>query len=133
MEARKILFSSGPGSFAEGMSGGPTVRRESAFNPETVLSEDECKEAIAFMNHSADEDAVKKKMKSTFDYRRNMVLDPMQSSDILTVFPRFKDIKGLVNSTVYNHILKDFFNALLWSKNKFVQCLQGLIANNNSP
>ncbi|XP_067300880.1 uncharacterized protein [Pseudorasbora parva] len=86
----------GPGSFAEGMSGGPAVRRESEFTPETVLSEDECKEAIAFMNHSADEDAVKKKMKLTFDYRRNIVLDPMQSSDILTVFPRFKDIKGLI-------------------------------------
>lgn len=60
------------------------------------MSEDECKEAIAFMKHSADEDTVKKKMKLTFDYRRNMVLDPMQSSDILTVFPRFKDVKGLI-------------------------------------
>ncbi|XP_056128018.1 uncharacterized protein LOC130105842 [Rhinichthys klamathensis goyatoka] len=86
----------GQGLSVEGMSGGPTVRRESEFTPETVLSEDECKEAIAFMNHSADEDAVKKKMKLTFDYRRNMVLDPMQSSDILTVFPRFKDVKGLI-------------------------------------
>ncbi|KAM9435778.1 uncharacterized protein Hap1MRO34_008942 [Clarias gariepinus] len=48
------------------------------------------------MSHSSDEDTIKKKMKLTFDYRRNMVLDPMQSSDILTVFPRFKDIKGLI-------------------------------------
>ncbi|XP_048054444.1 uncharacterized protein LOC125273289 [Megalobrama amblycephala] len=78
------------------MSGGPTVRRESEFTPEIVLSEDECKEAIAFMKHSADEDTVKKKMKLTFDYRRKLVLDPMQSSDILTVFPRFKDVKGLI-------------------------------------
>ncbi|GAA6094030.1 uncharacterized protein LOC120466801, partial [Tachysurus ichikawai] len=86
----------GQGSSSEGMSGGPTVRRESEFTPEIVLSEDECKEAIAFMKHSADEDTVKKKMKLTFDYRRKLVLDPMQSSDILTVFPRFKDVKGLI-------------------------------------
>ncbi|XP_067257291.1 uncharacterized protein [Chanodichthys erythropterus] len=86
----------GQGSPSEGMSGGPTVRRESEFTPEIVLSEDECKEAIVFMKHSADEDTVKKKMKLTFDYRRKLVLDPMQSSDILTVFPRFKDVKGLI-------------------------------------
>lgn len=83
-------------SYAERGSGGPTVARHSKFTPEIVLSEDECKEAIAFMNHSADEDAIKKKMKLTFDYRRKMVLDPMQSSDLLTIFPRFKDIKGLI-------------------------------------
>ncbi|GAA6073952.1 uncharacterized protein LOC113116167 isoform X1 [Tachysurus ichikawai] len=77
-------------------SGGPTVRRQSKFNPETILNEDECKEAIAFMSHFSDEDTIKKKIKLTFNFRRKMVLDPMQSSDILTVFPRFKDIKGLV-------------------------------------
>lgn len=98
VEAFKMFCgsSSGQGTSAEAGSGGPTVRRQSEFNPETTLNEDECKEAIAFMSHSSDEDTIKKKMKLTFDYRRNMVLDPMQSSDILTVFPRFKDIKGLV-------------------------------------
>lgn len=85
------------GSSAEGMSGGgPTVRRELEFTPETVLSEEEFKETIAFMSHLTDEEAVKKKMKLTFDCCRKMVLDPAQSSDILTVFPRFKDIKGLI-------------------------------------
>ncbi|GAA6097768.1 uncharacterized protein LOC120494994 [Tachysurus ichikawai] len=86
----------GQGTSAEVWSGGPTVRRQSQFNPETILSEDECKEAIAFMSHSFDEDAIKKKIKLTFDFHRNMILDPMQSIDILTVFPQFKDIKGLV-------------------------------------
>ncbi|KAL6463627.1 hypothetical protein MHYP_G00280180 [Metynnis hypsauchen] len=76
--------------------GGPAARRESQFVPETVLSEDECKEAIALMKHLADEDIIKKKMKLTFDFRRNMILDPEQSSNVLSVFPRFKDIKGLV-------------------------------------
>lgn len=118
-----MLYSSGQGLSAEVMSGGPTVRRESEFTPETVLSEDECKEAIAFMNHSADEDAVKKKMKLTFDYRRNMVLDPMQSSDILTIFPRFKDVKGLVSKVFIIKYLRIFKNALLLSKIKFLQGL----------
>lgn len=78
------------------MSGGPTVRRESEFLLETVPSDDECKEAISLMKHSADEDTLKKKMKLTFVYRRNMILDPQQSRDILSDFPRFKDGKGLV-------------------------------------
>ncbi|KAJ8403172.1 hypothetical protein AAFF_G00326170 [Aldrovandia affinis] len=77
------------------MSGGPTVRRQCQFVPETALSEDECKEAISLMKHSADEDIVKNKMKLTFDYRRNMILDPQQSCNILFEFPRFKDVKGL--------------------------------------
>ncbi|KAK0135073.1 hypothetical protein N1851_029111 [Merluccius polli] len=48
------------------------------------------------MKHCPDEDTIKKKMKLTFDFRRNMVLDPQQSSNVLSVFPRFKDVKGLV-------------------------------------
>ena len=49
------------------------------------------------MKHSTDEDMVKKKMKLTFAYRRSLVLDSVQSSNILSDFPRFKDVKGLVN------------------------------------
>ncbi|XP_039866662.1 uncharacterized protein LOC120720879 isoform X2 [Simochromis diagramma] len=48
------------------------------------------------MKHSADEDTVKKKMKLTFVYRHSMVLDLLLSSNILSVSPRFKDIKGLI-------------------------------------
>ncbi|XP_061092563.1 uncharacterized protein LOC133124964 [Conger conger] len=76
--------------------GGPTARRDSHVVPETALSEEECKEAISLMKHSADEDTVKNKMKLTFDYRRKKVLDPQQSSSILSDFPRFQDVKGLV-------------------------------------
>ncbi|XP_025759892.1 uncharacterized protein LOC102083163 isoform X2 [Oreochromis niloticus] len=90
------LSSGGDGSSGEDQCGGPTVRRELQFVTENVLSEDECKEAISLMKHSADEDTVKKKMKLTFVYRHNMVLDPLLSSNILSVFPRFKDIKGLI-------------------------------------
>ncbi|XP_054902520.1 uncharacterized protein LOC129370504 isoform X1 [Poeciliopsis prolifica] len=87
--------SSEEGSCQQGL-GGPAARRDTKFVPETVLSEEECKEAIALIKHSADEDTIKKKMKLTFDFRRNMVLDPQRSSNILSVFPRFKDVKGLV-------------------------------------
>ncbi|XP_032439799.1 uncharacterized protein LOC116733135 isoform X1 [Xiphophorus hellerii] len=76
--------------------GGPAARRETQFVPESEVSEEECKEAVALIKHSADEDTIKKKMKLTFDFRRNMVLDPQQSSNILSVFPRFKGVKGLV-------------------------------------
>ncbi|KAL3972941.1 fibroblast growth factor [Sarotherodon galilaeus] len=94
--AKERRLSSGDGSSGEDQCGGPTVRRELQFVTENVLSEDECKEAISLMKHSADEDTVKKKMKLTFVYRHNMVLDPLLSSNILSVFPRFKDIKGLI-------------------------------------
>ncbi|XP_031155732.1 uncharacterized protein LOC116049837 [Sander lucioperca] len=48
------------------------------------------------MKHFADADTIKKKMKLMFVYRRNMILDPQQSSNILSEFPRFKDVKSLV-------------------------------------
>ncbi|XP_036000032.1 uncharacterized protein LOC118564856 isoform X2 [Fundulus heteroclitus] len=93
---RRSSFGESAKGSSEDVSGGPTVRRESEFVPETALTEEECNEAISLMKHSADEDIVKKKMKLTFEHRRNMVLDPQQSSNILSEFPRFKDIKGLV-------------------------------------
>ncbi|XP_030002916.1 uncharacterized protein LOC115428216 isoform X2 [Sphaeramia orbicularis] len=77
-------------------AGGPTVRRESQFVPVTVLGEAECKDAIALMKRSADEDTVKNTMKLTFVHRRNLVLDPQQSTNILLDFPRFRDVPGLV-------------------------------------
>ncbi|KAE8278834.1 hypothetical protein D5F01_LYC22411 [Larimichthys crocea] len=93
--ARDKRSSYGGTSREDGL-GGPAARRETQFVPESVLSEDECKEAIALMKHCPDEDTIKKKMKLTFDFRRNMVLDPQQSSNVLSLFPRFKDVKGLV-------------------------------------
>ncbi|CAL8254382.1 unnamed protein product [Boreogadus saida] len=95
-DRRSSFGESAEGSSGKDMSGGPTVRRETQFFPEASLTVDECQEAMSLMRHSADEDLVKKKMKLTFFHRRNMLLDPQQSSNILSVFPRFKDVKGLV-------------------------------------
>ncbi|XP_013885434.1 uncharacterized protein LOC106533611 [Austrofundulus limnaeus] len=49
------------------------------------------------MKYSSDEATIKNKMKMTFDYRRKMVLDEERSSDVLTEFPRFRDVKGLID------------------------------------
>lgn len=85
----------GPSS-SELTNGGPTARREFFLTPDVSLSTEQCKEAVSFMKHSSNEAAVRQKMKMTFEHRRQMVLDEDKSSDVLTEFPRFKDIKGLV-------------------------------------
>nr|XP_057906328.1 uncharacterized protein LOC131103799 isoform X1 [Doryrhamphus excisus] len=64
-DKRSLFGASAEGPSGEDMSGGPTVRRVSQFVPETVLSEDECKEAMSLMKHSANEDTVRKKIKGT--------------------------------------------------------------------
>ncbi|KAL7873620.1 hypothetical protein AOLI_G00126910 [Acnodon oligacanthus] len=48
------------------------------------------------MKHSSDEAVVKQKMILTFSYRQKMVHDPQKSSDVLSVFPHFTDVKGLI-------------------------------------
>jgi len=50
--------------------------------------------------HTADEAVVKEKMRLTLAYRQKMLHDPKESSDILSVFTRFKDISGLVCDTL---------------------------------
>lgn len=90
------FIASGEGPPWKDTPGGPTVSREFQYAPETTLTEEQCREAIALMKHSTDEETVKKKMKLTFPHRRKLVLDPHQSSNILSAFPRFRDVKGLV-------------------------------------
>ncbi|XP_058272612.1 uncharacterized protein LOC131369778 [Hemibagrus wyckioides] len=60
---------------------GPKRRRHAAATV-TQLEGDACKEAIAFLVHASDEASVFHKMKETFKQ----------------VFPRFLDVKGLLNS-----------------------------------
>ena len=55
-----------------------------------------CSEATALMKHTVDEAVVKEKMTQTITWRQKMVHDPLKSSDIFTVFPRFLDIARLV-------------------------------------
>ncbi|XP_059182366.1 uncharacterized protein LOC131961112 [Centropristis striata] len=76
-------------------SGGPTAERETVSST-LVLSEDQYREAISLMKHSSDEETIKQKMKLTFAYRKKMIQDPVKCSTILSEFPRFLDVKGLI-------------------------------------
>ena len=77
--------------------GGPKAKRDALRSPEMTLTEEQSKEAMSFMKYSSDEATIKQKMKITFEYCRQIVLDEEKSSDVLTEFPRFRDVKGLVN------------------------------------
>eukprot|EP00063_Salmo_salar_P073420 XP_014048255.1 PREDICTED: uncharacterized protein LOC106600971 [Salmo salar] len=61
-------------------SGVPTAERLSSPSTLATLGEDQCREA----------------MKLTFEYRKKMTHDPGKCSTILTEFPRFLDVKGLI-------------------------------------
>ncbi|XP_056467297.1 uncharacterized protein LOC130405973 isoform X2 [Gadus chalcogrammus] len=74
--------------------GGPTAQRQVAGTSQH--SDEDCVNAISLMKHSVDEETVKQKMRSTFRYRRNMVEDPERCGDVLAEYPRFKDVKGLI-------------------------------------
>ncbi|XP_056466869.1 uncharacterized protein LOC130405728 [Gadus chalcogrammus] len=76
--------------------GGPKAKRDALRSPEMTLTEEQSKEAMSFMKYSSDEATIKQKMKITFEYRRQIVLDEEKSSGVLTEFPRFRDVKGLV-------------------------------------
>ncbi|KAK1903732.1 ATP phosphoribosyltransferase regulatory subunit [Dissostichus eleginoides] len=73
---------------------GPKSKRDFLLTCEQLTGE-ECREAISFMKHSADESVVKEKMKATFQCRQAMTRDQQASSTVLDVFPRFLDIPGL--------------------------------------
>ncbi|KAK7896384.1 hypothetical protein WMY93_021709 [Mugilogobius chulae] len=62
----------------------------------SMMTENQCCEAIALMKHTTDEKVIKDKMKQTFHYRQSMVHDSKKSTNIFMVFPRFLDITGLI-------------------------------------
>ncbi|KAL6469076.1 hypothetical protein MHYP_G00226000 [Metynnis hypsauchen] len=76
--------------------GGPTSKRPPSLKIDSQLNEDQIREAVSLMKHSSDEALVKQKMRLTFSYRQKMVHDPQKCSNMLSVFPRFKDVKGLI-------------------------------------
>ncbi|XP_043085446.1 uncharacterized protein LOC122332212 [Puntigrus tetrazona] len=76
--------------------GGPSAQREASFSTEVILTEEQYREAVSLMKHTSEEVTVKVKMRETFQYRRKMVHDPSRCTDVLTEFPRYLDIKGLI-------------------------------------
>ncbi len=90
-------------------SGGPNRRRR--IDDVQQLEGDACREAISFLVHTADEAEVMQKMKETFKHRQELVHNPQRSADVLDVFPRYLDVKGLVNKTFI--LCKDCFKCIL--------------------
>ncbi|XP_043088706.1 uncharacterized protein LOC122334884 [Puntigrus tetrazona] len=63
--------------------GGPSAQREASFSTEVILTEEEqYREAVSLMKHTSEE--------------VTMVHDPSRCTDVLTEFPRYLDIKGLI-------------------------------------
>ena len=77
--------------------GGPTSSRKRGSTDDQQRGDD-CMEAMSLLHHTTDRDLVFQKMKETFQYRQQMLHDPQQSADILQMFPRFLDTKGLVGN-----------------------------------
>ncbi|KAL6489407.1 hypothetical protein MHYP_G00031480 [Metynnis hypsauchen] len=77
------------------LNGGPTLSRPFG-SIDVQQTGDECMEAVSLLRHTTDRDLVYQKMKETFHYRQKMLHDPEQSADILQMFPRFLDTKGLI-------------------------------------
>ncbi|KAJ4947161.1 hypothetical protein JOQ06_009202 [Pogonophryne albipinna] len=80
----------------QSLTGGPKADRGPFTEANCLTTESLCCEAIALMKHSADEAIVKEKMKQTFTYLQKILHDPVKSSEIFTVFPRFLDIPGMI-------------------------------------
>ncbi|KAJ8009753.1 hypothetical protein DPEC_G00094800 [Dallia pectoralis] len=60
------------------------------------MNEEHCKEAISLMNHTSDREIILQKMKMTFEYRQRLIHNPDKSHNVLSVFPRLLDTKGLI-------------------------------------
>lgn len=77
-------------------SGGPGQERELP-QMDGQLDEERCKELISLMSHITDREIILEKMKETFEYRQHLIHNPDESDNILSVFPRLLDTKGLVS------------------------------------
>ncbi|XP_023283550.1 uncharacterized protein LOC111670859 isoform X2 [Seriola lalandi dorsalis] len=76
--------------------GGPGQKRE-LLQIGGQLDEERCKEIISLMSHITDREIILQKMKDTFEYRQHLIHNPDESDNILSVFPRLLDTKGLIN------------------------------------
>ncbi|XP_030578190.1 uncharacterized protein LOC115774866 [Archocentrus centrarchus] len=75
------------------LKGGPTSLRPTVVTTGDQQTGDDCMEAISFLNHTTDRDLVFHKMRDTFQYRQQILHNPQHSADVLQIFPRFLDIR----------------------------------------
>ncbi|XP_041845943.1 uncharacterized protein LOC121642930 isoform X2 [Melanotaenia boesemani] len=77
------------------LTGGPTSSR-SFGTMDDQRKGDECMEAMSLLHYTTDRDLVFQKMRETFCYRQQILHDPQRAADVLQMFPRFLDVKGLI-------------------------------------
>ena len=53
---------------------------------------------MSLLHHTTDRDLVFQKMRETLHFRKQMLDDPQQLTDILQMFPNLLDTKGLVGN-----------------------------------
>ncbi|KAM4547514.1 uncharacterized protein V3H82_021101 [Fundulus diaphanus] len=84
-----------PSSSKDILYGGPNSQRNVIV--ERQLNGDACQEAISLLNHTTDRSLIFQKMRETFEHRHKLIRDASGRTDILTMFPRFLDTKGLID------------------------------------
>ncbi|XP_030595540.1 uncharacterized protein LOC115787108 [Archocentrus centrarchus] len=75
------------------LKGGPTSSRPTVVTTGDQQTGDDCMEAISLLNHTTDRDLVFHKMRDTFQYCQQILHNPQHSADVLQIFPRFLDIR----------------------------------------
>ncbi|XP_030576890.1 uncharacterized protein LOC115774023 isoform X2 [Archocentrus centrarchus] len=84
-----------PSSSKDISCGGPNIQRNVVV--ERQLDGDACQEAISLLNHTTDRSPILQKMRETFEHHHKLIRDASGRTDILTMFPRFLDTKGLID------------------------------------
>ena len=76
------------------LQGGPSLKR--CFTAEQQADGDAVREAILLLLHSSDDSVIRSKMRETFQHRHQLVHNPEMTTEVLKMYPRFLDVKGLV-------------------------------------
>ena len=76
------------------LKGGPCLKR--SFTAEQQADGDAVREAISLLLHSSDDSVIRSKMRETFQHRPQLVHNPEMTTEVLKMYPRFLDVKGLV-------------------------------------
>ncbi|XP_062407307.1 uncharacterized protein LOC134098292 [Sardina pilchardus] len=92
---RKVTKRSVESSPHGALLGGPSLKRSIAA--EQQADGDAVREAISLLLHSSDDAVIRSKMRDTFQHRHEMVHNPEMTTEVLKTYPRFLDVKGLIN------------------------------------
>ncbi|XP_023815113.1 uncharacterized protein LOC111948039 isoform X1 [Oryzias latipes] len=101
--------------------GGPKFQR-SVVVEEQQLDGDACQEAMSLLNYATDTTQIFRKMRETFQHRQKLINDSDKTLDILSIFPRFLDTKGLVNQDFILLFNDEVSNRLLQKWDPIFRC-----------